>query len=194
MERDGSLDIIAKTEYLQKNLRKPVVLVGLMGTGKSQAGRRLAQKLRLEFYDSDRLVEARAGRSIREIFETDGETKFRAFERDVMLDLLNRGPCVIATGGGAITNYEILSTLKEKSISIWLKADIDEILERLKHDQDRPLLKSGDPATVLAALLSQREALYNQADLTIESPPDSLEQTAPALIKSLYAYLNPDNV
>ena len=188
------MDIAAKIEYLQKNLRKPVILVGLMGTGKSQAGQRLAQELHFEFYDSDRLVEGRAGRSIRQIFETEGESKFRALEREVMLELLNRGPCVIATGGGAVTNYEILSAIKEKSISVWLKADINEILERLKHDRDRPLLKSGDPAAALTTLLKQREALYNQADLSIESLPNSLEQAAPALIKSLYAYLNPDNV
>lgn len=150
-------------------LPKPVVLVGLMGAGKSTIGRRLASALALPFIDSDNEIVEAAGCSIADIFESYGEAIFRDLEQRVLLRLVSNEPCVIATGGGAFINPAIRAAIKEKVISVWLKADLDTLLDRVSRRDSRPLLKTGDKGTILSKLMAERYPIYAEADLTIDS-------------------------
>ena len=150
-------------------LDKPVVLVGLMGAGKSTIGRRLATTLDLPFIDSDNEIVEAAGCSIADIFETYGEAIFRDLEQRVLLRLISGAPCVLATGGGAYINPEIREVIQEKAISVWLKADLDILLERVSRRDTRPLLKTGDKGTILSRLMEERYPIYGLADITIDS-------------------------
>ena len=149
--------------------RRSIVLVGMMGAGKSTIGRRLAARLRLPFLDADIEIEAAASMSIPEIFETHGEPYFRDGEARVIARLLDSGPAVIATGGGAFMREETRNRIREKAVSIWLKADVDTIMKRVKRRADRPLLQTEDPAATVSRLLEAREPVYQSADLTIAS-------------------------
>lgn len=148
---------------------RSVVLVGMMGAGKSTIGRRLALRLRLPFLDADVEIEAAAGMSIPDIFETHGEPHFRDGEARVIARLLDSGPAVIATGGGAFMREETRNRVRDKAVSIWLKADADVIMKRVKRRADRPLLQTEDPAATVRRLLDAREPVYQAADLTILS-------------------------
>jgi shikimate kinase len=148
---------------------RSIVLVGMMGAGKSSIGRRLASELGLLFVDADTEIEKAAGMSISEMFEFKGEEYFRAGEARVIARLLDCGPQVLATGGGAFMNAQTRALVREKGISIWLKADIDVLLRRVKRRNDRPLLKDNDPAETLARLLEQRDPVYAEADMIIQS-------------------------
>jgi shikimate kinase len=150
--------------------RRSIVLVGMMGAGKSTIGRRLAARLRLPFLDADIEIEAaHAGMTIPEIFATHGEPYFRDGEARVIARLLDSGPSVIATGGGAFMREETRNRIRDKAISIWLKADADVIMKRVKRRADRPLLQTEDPAATVSRLLEAREPVYQGADLTIWS-------------------------
>jgi 3-dehydroquinate synthase len=149
--------------------RRSIVLVGMMGAGKSTIGRRLAGRLHLPFLDADTEIEAAASMSIPEIFETRGEDYFRDGEARVIARLLNSGPAVIATGGGAFMREETRKRIADKAVSIWLKADLDVIMKRVKRRADRPLLQTEDPVATVARLLEVREPVYQGADLTILS-------------------------
>src|SRR3954447_6221448 len=149
--------------------RRSVVLVGMMGAGKSAIGRRLAARLPLPFLDADIEIEAAAGMSIPDIFETHGEPHFRDGEARVIARLLDSGPAVIATGGGAFMREETRNRIRDKAVSIWLKADVDIIMKRVKPRADRPLLQTEDPAATVARLLEVREPVYQTAELTIWS-------------------------
>lgn len=150
--------------------RRSIVLVGMMGAGKSTIGRRLAARLRLPFLDADIEIEAaHAGVTIPEIFATHGEPYFRDGEARVIARLLDNGPAVIATGGGAFMREETRNRIAEKAVSIWLKADADVIMKRVKRRADRPLLQTEDPAATVSRLLEAREPVYQTADLTIWS-------------------------
>ncbi len=151
------------------NFNKPIVLVGMMGCGKSYIGKALANEFGLPFYDSDSLLEKQQGKSITQIFADDGEAHFRVLEKEVISDLLDRGLCVIATGGGALTTAETLSKVKSAGVSIWLNSDIDTIYERVKDDKTRPLLDCENPKAKLEDLLLAREELYDQADIEIDN-------------------------
>ena len=148
---------------------RSIVLVGMMGAGKSTIGRRLGTRLRLPFLDADIEIEAAACMSIPEIFETRGEPYFRDGEARVIARLLDSGPAVIATGGGAFMREETRHRIREKAVSLWLKADVDTIMKRVKRRADRPLLRTEDPAATVARLLEAREPVYQSADLTIAS-------------------------
>ena len=148
---------------------RSIVLVGMMGAGKSTIGRRLGARLRLPFLDADIEIEAAACMSIPEIFETRGEPYFRDGEARVIARLLDSGPAVIATGGGAFMREETRNRIREKAVSLWLKADVDTIMKRVKRRADRPLLRTEDPAATVARLLEAREPVYQSADLTIAS-------------------------
>lgn len=148
---------------------RSIVLVGMMGAGKSSIGRRLAIALDIPFLDADIEIEKAAGMSIPDIFESKGEPYFRAGEARVIARLLDGGPQVLATGGGAFMNEQTRSAIRQKGISIWLKADLDVLLRRVKRRADRPLLKSGDPAETLERLMAERDPVYAHADLTIGS-------------------------
>ena len=146
-----------------------IVLIGMMGAGKTSVGKRLAMALGVPFIDADHEIETAANMTIPEIFETYGEDHFRDGERKVIARLLHDGPKVIATGGGAIVNTETRKRIARKSISIWLKAVLQILLERVRRRSNRPLLRSADPEPVLRGLIAEREPLYAQADITVTS-------------------------
>jgi len=149
--------------------KRSIVLIGMMGAGKSTIGRRLATRLRLPFFDADIEIEAAAGMSIPDIFLAHGEPYFRDGEARVIARLLDSGPAVIATGGGAFMREETRNRIREKAVSLWLKADVDTIMKRVKRRADRPLLRTEDPAATVSRLLEAREPVYQNADLTIWS-------------------------
>ena len=148
---------------------RSIVLVGMMGSGKSSIGRRLATRLAIPFVDADGEIEAAAGMTIPEIFERHGEPYFRAGEARVIARLLDNGPQVLATGGGAFMNPDTRATIRAKGVSVWLKAEIDILIKRIKRRNDRPMLNTDDPAATLAALVAQRYPVYAEADLTVHS-------------------------
>jgi shikimate kinase len=168
---------------------RSVVLVGMMGAGKSTIGRRLSARLRLPFLDADVEIEAAAGMSIPDIFETHGEPHFRDGEARVIARLLDGGPVVLATGGGAFMREETRSRIRSKAVSIWLKADADIIMRRVKRRADRPLLQTEDPAATVDRLIEQREPVYRQADLTIWSRDVPHEKIVDECIDALQGFL-----
>ena len=171
--------------------RRSVVLVGMMGAGKSTIGRRLAARLRLPFLDADIEIEAAAGMSIPDIFEIHGEPHFRDGEARVIARLLDSGPAVIATGGGAFMREETRNRVRDKAVSIWLQADVDVIMKRVKRRADRPLLQTDDPAATVARLLEAREPFYRTADLTIGSRDVPHDRIVDECIEALRARLCP---
>jgi shikimate kinase len=170
---------------------RSVVLVGMMGAGKSTIGRRLAARLRLPFLDADVEIEAAAAMSIPEIFETHGEPHFRDGEARVIARLLDGGPAVIATGGGAFMREETRNRVRDKAISIWLKADLDVIMKRVKRRADRPLLQTEDPTATVQRLLEAREPVYATADLTIGSRDVPHDRVVDECLEALRARLCP---
>ena len=150
-------------------LRRTVVLVGLMGAGKTSVGKRLAESLGVPFRDSDDEIEAAAGMSIPEIFASMGEPAFRAGERKVIARLLDMPPQVLATGGGAFMNAETRALIAEKGVSVWIKADLDTLVERTSRRADRPLLQGGDPRAILGRLMTERHPVYAEAAITVDS-------------------------
>jgi len=149
--------------------RRSIVLVGMMGAGKSSIGRRLAARLGVPFSDADAEIEEAAGMSIADIFEAHGELSFRSGEARVIARLLEQGPKVLATGGGAFVNPQTRARIHEKGISVWLKAEIDVLSRRLRRRSDRPLLKTADPTATLASLLAARNPIYGEANLVVIS-------------------------
>jgi shikimate kinase/3-dehydroquinate synthase len=149
--------------------RRSIVMVGLMGCGKSSVGRRLAMRLGLPFVDADEEIERSAQKSIVEIFEDHGETYFRDGERRVLARLLNDGPQVIATGGGAFLNAETRAKIREAGVSVWLRADLPVLMKRVTRRDTRPLLRTADPEATMRALMEARYPVYAEADLTVES-------------------------
>jgi shikimate kinase len=173
--------------------RRSVVLVGMMGAGKSTIGRRLAARLRLPFLDADIEIEAaHAGMTIPEIFATHGEPYFRDGEARVIARLLDSGPAVIATGGGAFMREETRNRVRDKAVSIWLKADVDVIMKRVRRRADRPLLQTEDPVATVSRLLEAREPVYATADLTIGSRDVPHDRVVDECIDALRARLCAD--
>ena len=169
--------------------KRSVVLVGMMGAGKSTIGRPIAARLRLPFLDADTEIEAAAGRSIPDIFETHGEPHFRDGEARVIAHLLDSGPAVVATGGGAFMREETRNRVRDKAISIWLKADAEIIMRRVRRRADRPLLQTADPAATVDRLLGEREPVYATADLTIRSRDVPHDKIVDECMEALYAKL-----
>jgi shikimate kinase len=168
-----------------------VVLIGMMGAGKSTVGRRLATRLRLPFVDADTEIEAAAGMSIPEIFEAHGEPHFRDGEARVIARLLDNGPGVLATGGGAFMREETRHRIADRAVSIWLRADADIIMRRVRRRADRPLLHTPDPEGTVSRLISEREPVYQHADLTILSRDVPHERIVEECIAALHARLCP---
>jgi shikimate kinase len=148
---------------------RAIVMVGLMGCGKSAVGRRLAAKLGLPFVDADEEIEKAAGKSIEDIFADHGEPYFREGERKVLARLLRSGAQVLATGGGAFMNPETRAAIGQCGISVWLKADLALLVRRVGKRNNRPLLKIGDPEVVMQSLMDVRYPIYAEADITVES-------------------------
>jgi len=149
--------------------RRSVVLVGMMGAGKSSIGRRLAARLGIPFVDADTEIEKAAGMSIAEIFQAHGESYFRAGETRVIARLLEGGPQVLATGGGAFMNADTRASIRVKAISVWLRATLDVLARRIRRRGDRPLLQNTDPVETLRRLIDERYPVYAEADLIVES-------------------------
>jgi shikimate kinase len=169
---------------------RSVVLVGMMGAGKSTIGRRLAVRLGLPFQDADTEIEvAHAGMTIPEIFAAHGEPYFRDGEARVIARLLDHGPAVLATGGGAVLREETRSRIRGQAVSIWLKADADIIMRRVKRRADRPLLQTADPAGTVERLIGEREPFYQHADLTIWSRDVPHEKIVEECIEALHIRL-----
>ena len=164
---------------------RAIVLVGLMGAGKTSVGRRLAEKLGLTFVDADHEIALAAGKSIPEIFADHGEDYFREGERRVIARLLENGPQVLATGGGAYMNSETRERIRDHGISVWLKADLDLLLKRVAKRNDRPLLQQDDPAKVLQRLMDTRYPVYSTADVTVESRDVQHGQMVNDVIKAI---------
>jgi shikimate kinase len=168
---------------------RSVVLVGMMGAGKSTIGRRLSARLRLPFLDADGEIEAAAGMSIPDIFETHGEPHFRDGEARVIARLLDGGPAVLATGGGAFMREDTRGRIRAKAVSIWLKADADIIMKRVRRRADRPLLQTADPAATVGRLIEEREPVYQGADLTIWSRDVPHDKIVEECVDALHALL-----
>jgi shikimate kinase len=166
-----------------------IVLVGMMGAGKSTIGRRLAARLRLPFIDADTEIEAAAGMSIPEIFEVHGEPHFRDGEARVIARLLEGGSAVLATGGGSFMREETRRRVHDKAVSIWLKADADVIMRRVRRRADRPLLQTADPEATVTRLISEREPVYQYADLTIASRDVPHEKIVDECVVALHTHL-----
>lgn len=168
---------------------RTVVLVGLMGAGKSCVGRRLAARLGVPFLDADTEFEAAAGCTISEYFAKYGEPAFRDGERRVIQRLLDGPPCVLATGGGAFCDPETRARIRQGGISVWLRADLDLLVKRTAGRDHRPLLKTGDPREILARLMEARYPLYAEADIIVDTTDDIPEVTVEAVADQLARYL-----
>jgi shikimate kinase len=166
---------------------RTVVLVGLMGAGKTKIGRRLASRLGLAFFDSDQEIETAAGETIAEIFANRGERVFREGERRVIARLLASSVHVLATGGGAFMDPLTRAVIRRSGVSVWLRADLDVLVQRVSRRSDRPLLNAGDPRAILAQLIEQRHPVYGEADITIDSGEGSPEATVSRAITGLIA-------
>jgi shikimate kinase len=168
---------------------RSIVLIGLMGAGKTTVGRRLANKLKLPFVDADQEIEQAAGKTIPEIFEEHGEQYFRDGERRVIERLLQDGIKVIATGGGAYMNDDTRNAIARCGISIWLKADFDLLMKRVRRRSNRPLLQTQDPEAVMRNLIEQRYPVYEQADITVQSRDVPHDQIVASCLQTLADWL-----
>ncbi|MCP1168068.1 shikimate kinase [Limimaricola litoreus] len=167
-------------------LLRPVVLVGMMGSGKTAIGRALATRLGCGFVDSDAAIEEAADCSIAEIFARDGEAFFRARESEVLSRLLDAGPRVISTGGGAYLAPQNRALVADRGAALWLDADLDLLWERVRHKSTRPLLRTADPRATLARLLDERRDIYEQAELRLTAQAgDSIDRTTDRVIALL---------
>ena len=169
---------------------RAIVFVGLMGAGKTSIGRRVAQALDLPFVDSDHEIETVSRLTVPELFERYGEPEFRALEHRVIERLVREGVGVVSTGGGAFMNAQTRAIVADHAISVWLKADLDVLMERVSKRQTRPLLKTADPRATMAKLMDDRYPTYAQADLTIESRDEKREVITAEVIEALDRYLD----
>jgi shikimate kinase len=171
--------------------RRSIVLVGMMGVGKSSIGRRLGVRLGVPFIDADAEIETAAGTTIADIFTRHGEASFRSGEARVIARLLESGPQVLATGGGAVMNADTRAAIRAKGVSIWLNADVDVLMRRIsKRKNDRPLLQTADPVATLRQLLAEREPVYAQSDLTVQSREAPHDAIVTEIISALTGFLN----
>lgn len=169
-------------------LKKTVVMVGMMGAGKTAVGTALARKLSVPFVDSDEQIVAAAQRNIAEIFERDGEPFFRARESEVLARLLRGSPCVLSTGGGAFLSEMNRALVRDQGVSVWLRVDLDLLWQRVRHKTTRPLLRTANPRATLATLYQARVPYYEMADIAVDSGADmSVEQMAARVADALYA-------
>lgn len=181
-------------QTITSHLDRPLVMIGLMGAGKTKIGGLLAHALDLPFVDADHEIEVSAGMSIADIFETRGEPAFRDLERKVLSRLMSDELKVIATGGGAVMNDQTAELIWSKSISVWIKADLDVLVERTSRNTKRPLLKNGNPRDILQNLMKIRYPVYERADLTVETNIAEAEVTMQNLLGLLADYVAKEKV
>ncbi|MBN8631826.1 MAG: shikimate kinase [Rhodobacterales bacterium] len=169
-------------------LAKTVVLVGMMGAGKTAVGTALARQLGVEFRDSDEEIVRAANRTIAEIFERDGEPFFRARETEVIGRLLRGTPCVLSTGGGAFLSEANRTLIHDVGVSVWLRADLELLWQRVRHKTTRPLLRTANPRETLRQLYETRQPLYAKSDIVVESAAErSVEDMASRVVGALKA-------
>ena len=190
METAQTPAAMARIHALASRLDRPVALVGLMGAGKSTVGRKLATMLGRSFIDADDAIEEAAKLSIAEIFGEFGEAYFRDGERRVIARLIEENHGVIATGGGAFVNSETRALLLDRTIAVWLDCDVETLVERTARRDHRPLLRDGDPATILRRLSAEREPFYAQAHIRVEGQTGPHTQTAWAIIEGIEQWLS----
>lgn len=184
----------ARAEQLAERLAgRPLVLVGMMGAGKTTVGRRLATRLGRHFLDSDEEIEKAAQMTIPEIFEQRGEPEFRAGETRVIARVLKEKDVVLATGGGAFVNAETRSLVQGEAVSVWLKAEVDILFERVSRRSNRPLLKTANPRATLEKLIEDRYPIYAGADVTVVSRDVPQDVVASDVIEAVLAHLNPQD-
>ncbi|MER8430781.1 shikimate kinase [Mesorhizobium caraganae] len=164
---------------------RSIVFVGLMGAGKTAIGRKVAAMLSLPFIDSDQEIESVSRMTVPELFERYGETEFRALEQRVILRLLENGPQVLSTGGGAFMNAQTRDAIASHGVSVWLKAELDLLMERVSKKQNRPLLKNPDPRAVLERLMGERYPVYATSDVTVATRDDRKEVIATEVVDAL---------
>ncbi|HUH78192.1 MAG TPA: shikimate kinase [Devosia sp.] len=190
MNRPDAASRQARAELLVARLKgRPLVLVGMMGAGKTTVGRRLAARLNRQFLDSDEEIEKAAQMSIPEIFAQRGEPEFRAGEMRVISRVLKEVDIVLATGGGAFVNHETRALMKAEGITVWLKAEIDILFERVSRRSNRPLLKTANPRATLEKLIEERYPIYAEADVTVLSRDVPQEAVASDIVEAVLAYL-----
>jgi shikimate kinase len=168
---------------------KTIVLVGLMGCGKTSIGRRLAARLELPFCDSDKEVESAAGCQLKDVFEVFGEETFRKCECKVIDRLLHEPTHILATGGGSFVTEETREIIQERAISVWLKADLDTLLARVSRRSDRPLLSDGNPKEILEELIAERYPLYSMADIHVDTLDEPTSTTVERVIQSISDFI-----
>jgi shikimate kinase len=192
MTKDARQAAVNSTETAVREALGPrsVVLVGLMGAGKSTVGRRLAARLDLPFKDADAEIEAAAGMTVADIFAIHGEPYFREGERRVIGRLLQEGPAVLATGGGAFMHPETRARIAETGVSLWLKAEFDVLMRRVRKRSNRPLLKNPDPEGSMRQLMAAREPVYALADIAVESRDIPHDRVAEDALNALLAFLS----
>lgn len=191
MELDESTLSPAEIEELAQRIDRPVVLVGLMGVGKSSIGRKLASALHMPFVDADEEIENAAQMSISEIFAQFGEAYFRDGERRVIARLID-GPGtrrIIATGGGAFVNDETRALILDKAVAVWLDSDIDVLVDRVGRKDTRPLLRNGDPHEILTRLKAERDPAYAQAPIKVKSSTGPQSRTVARVLKGIAEWL-----
>lgn len=176
--------------YLDLNLDKPIVMVGLMGAGKTSVGRMLARRLDIPFVDSDKEIEAAAGCSVVDIFSLYGEAEFRRVEERVFKRLLNSPPYlkVISTGEGAFITPAVRELARKKAITVWLKADVDLLVKRTTFRDTRPQLLNADPKKILSTLVAERYKIYAQADIVVETNDEHVSKTLTKTLNAIKKY------
>ena len=189
MELDEVPPTSAEIQALARRIDRPVVLVGMMGVGKSSVGRKLAALLEMAFVDADEEIETAAQMSIPDMFERFGEAHFRDGERRVIARLVDGGRKVIATGGGAFVNPETRALILDRAIAVWLDSDVDTLLERVGRKDNRPLLKQGDPREILTRLREERRSAYEQAPIHVTSTRGPHTRTMTKVLKGIEAWL-----
>ena len=186
---EASTPSAGEIEALARRIDRPVVLVGMMGVGKTSVGKRLAAVLRYGFVDADEAIEEAAQMSIAEIFERYGEAYFRSGERRVIARLLDErrgGNCgVIATGGGAFVDPATRALILDRGIAVWLDCDVDTLLDRVGRNANRPLLRQGDPRQTIERLKAEREPFYREAPIRVASRPGPHQRTVAAILRGL---------
>ena len=176
-------------EKLDFKIKKPIVLIGIMGVGKSTMGKKLSNILRLPFYDTDKEIEKHCHCSVADIFYYAGEEYFRNYEEKIIQELIKEGPSVISTGEGTFIIPQARKIIKEHTISIWVTANNDVVASRITHYNTRPLLENGDKNIIISKLIKEREHIYAQADINLDSSYKSRSKTVRDIVNALNKYL-----
>jgi shikimate kinase len=182
-ESEASGDL--RSLFVEILVDRPIALVGLMGAGKTSVGKRLAAVLKLPFYDADAEIERAAGRTVQEIFQTMGEAEFRRGERQVIARLLQEPPHILATGGGAFMDPRTRALMRDRAVSVWLRAELDTLMRRVERRDDRPLLKEGDPRAVMNRLIVERYPVYAEADVVVDTSTGPHAQAVEAVLRAV---------